>query len=1425
MDHSSDGDVEGDDSRRSRITASSNKNNGNNNDNDNNEITTNQQMIRCSKCSRAGGPVTCVGIIRHVRSSSSKILRHSRRPSRCVPPHSNPAATADGTSTGDSDGNDDDDDDEDRLLLFSAQGPYITRYELRRNQEHSTRNGTGATSTSTRTATTSSSILAFDGTDGNNKNHSDIGGTIHGIHFVHGRQNEDKNDIQINCCNDHENLIIDPGFDTILYGGKKIVFGNFLSEEEMTIASITVPGGSHSQSMAIDQMMESVETKSTKVLKTQDWVWSVKTTATITNHSIEETSTSTKTTTTTTTTKMAVGFARHMIEIWDMENSSKNETESLLHVTFLQRISMAPSTLVTSIDLRFVVDNDDDMDCNKVEDRKHQQHPLTSSSFKLIVASGDSFHNVWVTTVTPTSPISNSNCTHTDNDNNSQRRRQQQKLQQHLRGHKGVVHDVKFSDCCTMLVSCSDDRSVRLWNRRRTSSPPWNDKTNDDWEHAWVAWGHTARIWSVSFVFGSTETATHNKEETTGRSHSLSQSHCSPAPTWVVSVSEDGTARFWDVQNGTSVVCIHHTSASSGLWSVDALCDFPTVLVGATDGTISTFNIYNYTCVDSDGLVTKEGISIPDDRAKPTTNRGEIGNKIDDTGGKNEETQKITEKNSTNSQISKVSKKKKNQKSVKQNAQMIVGMKWWDASLSKSNSAGILIATREGSLMFNNVYAPSNYWIDLGGWCDSLLSDSFSIHPNDGCCMSTAQGKSVELVAVGTTKGDVVVTFFPPIESDAIQEGYKCNRRIVYQARQLKSVQGLEWVYNEDGIPSFLISFHVKSVAIWKCPSDIESTSYVVEEPLFVMHLGQEMKGIPSCCSFDEKHSRVVVGDTRGNLALFALSNKDDVQNNILPVAVLPRIHKKAHVTSVRLNEHSIISSGHDGCLHVSYLNGGDGSLETGWSFPVYGMTGVTNIISTEPNLIVSGYFGNTFIAMDASSGQNIVHYDTGGRQRILDCQYLRNGNSSFGYNVAVCSSLKDGTNSLAIQGLRKNIPGHNYEASTSHGVNLHGETIFGASAFTFGESLHFFITGSEDCTAKISSWKNGYVVDSIILAQQESCIRCISISQMDKHSVIVAVGGGNFVLQFFLIGLLPGRRGLSVSDLKIQYMGKGSACKRQATIDHRINAVKAIPLEGSGRDHLVIAGDSNGNIQLYLIPEETRKGSKNTVGLQCPTSCRPILCIDTVMVGCRVVVLIGTTGGNVIIYDLPGRSQDLQQQWGEIVASWKPLGQYQGHQMGTNAISAHVVGFEDGHTSFISVVTCGDDQALSICDIQFMGSNSSLQLTAPMNKHTVREASLSALKDVKQIFREGERYVVCVGYSQMLSVWSLGMKTTNGVDGIEHMLTKSVVARLPVDLGDINCLAVCCDTEKNTGRFISQVFVAVCGMGIEMFEIELSER
>lgn len=1307
------------------------------------------------KSSRAGGPVTCVAIRHYCHNDTGddddgdynhdEGIRSRRRTRQSSSQGEHGVSTSVRQSRG-------------RLMLFSAQGPYITRYD---HEEQHTPPSTSSSSPSTSTSTVStpnssisSSILAFEG-----------GGTIHGIHFVDDDDHDD---------DDHDvgenSDIPGPGFDSLVYGGKTIVFANLVPYDKMTVSPIKIRGPDMTQLA-----------KSTTSLHVQDWVWTVKAIPfknRLTKNKIKQSSSA--------TTRVVIGYARHMIEVWDVTRNtntaqpySQHDHRHSLYVEFLHRVSMTPTTLITSMDVRFVVET------KAVANKKDHfpQQPLT-----LLVATGDSFYNVWVTKVT--SPMENA-CSTTDK---RQRLHYQQESQRHLPGHKGVVHDVRFSDCCTMLASCSDDRSVRLWTRGDLARlPEQNDVLHDPdddgdnygWVQSWVGWGHTARIWSVVFV-SSTKRYSSNKDVSDGDSvKNSSYSHEGPSfMSWIASVSEDGSARLWDIHNGAAVACLYHTSASSGLWSIDALRRHATIVVGATDGTISLLNISDYVCTERDdecSVVRREKIPIPDDRTE-TESIGKV----------------------------QLTTKPKRIKKAKPTAQMIVGMKWWNPNATEVNSNGILIATREGSLMFSNVYAQTNSWIQLGGWWDDSLNDRFGVRAQDGCCMSIASDEKFDLVAIGTTSGDVVLNLLQSCEAGALQEN-----RYLFQARALKAVQGLDWIYDAKGFASQLISLHVKSVAIWKIPVFNDQNQNFTQKPRVVLDLGPDTKGVPSCCCYDEKNSRMVIGDTRGNISLFVLPNENEIHGSTLPTSILSRVHQKAHVTSICLqNECSVISSGNDGCLHISYLN--ECGLDDGWSFPVYDITGITEIVSSKPNLVVSGYFGNTFIVMDVSSGHNFLRFETGGRQRILDHQFSSRGDSAFRYNVAVCMGKSEGSNSLSIQGLRRSVPPLTPQKSFTYGVNMHGETIFGASVFMLGDQgAQFFITGSEDCTAKISTWRNGRISDSIILTQQESCIRCITVSQIDQQSIVVAVGGGNFVLQFYLIGLLPGRLGMSVDDLRIHFMGKGVACKRKATIDHRINAVKAIPLLGTGRDHLVVAGDSNGNSQLYLIPEETRKGSSNTFGLLCPTSCRPLLCIDAIMVGCRVLLFIGTTGGDIIMYDLPGRSEELRRQWSDLVTQWTPLGQYQGHQMGTNAISARLRPLNTSQRSDceeIIVVSGGDDQALTFGHIKVHTTDSGIQLDAPVKQHIVREASLSAIKDLQQIIRGGKRYVVCVGYSQVVSLWHFSTQSVEDVDGNENALSQNVVAYLPVDLGDINCLAVCND------------FFAVCGMGMEMFELNLSE-
>ena len=582
------------------------------------------------------------------------------------------------------------------------------------------------------------------------------------------------------------------------------------------------------------------------------------------------------------------------------------------------------------------------------------------------------------------------------------------------------------------------------------------------------------------------------------------------------------------------------------------------------------------------------------------------------------------------------------------------------------------------------------------------------------------------------------------------------------------------------------------------------------------------------------------------------------------------------------LNTDTIISAGNDGCIHISYLDGD--FFRKGWSYPAPSMNGITAITHSSGPIIVAGYYGNVFRMLDTRSGCELFRADTGGRQRILDYRVNTRNNIlagiPLGYQLAVCKGLKDGSNNLFVQ--HSSIHPRRDEAN---GVKLHVETIFDSTFFTLtNQEIVFLVTVSEDCNSRISAWRKGRIIDSVLLTPQESCCRCVAISKVDEKSVLLVVGGGKLTLQFFLVkersnfGIINSTR-----DLDITFIGNGSTWKKGATIDHRINAVSAIPLlGGEHRSHLVVAGDSDGGSHIFLITGDGSDGCKNIRSLLVPTmSERPILCIETLAIGNRILIMMGSTGGDIAIFDLPASLSQLEDLC-EGSNWWYPIGGYEGHQMGTNTICAQILSMEitnNRMNATVSIVTGGDDQALCIsrlsleqiddCDTRLklvrdadinvipiggyeghqMGTNTicaqilsmeitnnrmnatvsivtggddqalcisrlsleqiddcdtRLKLVRDADINVIPEASFSAIKGVSVVNFRDQKYLLAVGYSQQLSAWRFHNKDD---------MSLQCKSRVSVDLGDINSLSVYQPSDNST------CFVAVCGMGVEMFQ------
>lgn len=826
-------------------------------------------------------------------------------------------------------------------------------------------------------------------------------------------------------------------------------------------------------------------------------------------------------------------------------------------------------------------------------------------------------------------------------------------------------------------------------------------------------------------------------------------------PETVVSVAEDCQAKIWSFQTGEELAFIQHPCT---LWKVVVVDDM--AIVGATDGTISLHNLS--TKLAGRNLEVLASIEIPDDRPKITP----LPPPLVIDGEPNP-------------------KKSKGAKKIV--SQVLVGMQWVDCSR-------LLVATREGSLLLLDTQTKN--WMETTHWCSS--SESVSVDPKTGCCMSLFE----EQVAIGTTKGDVIV-----------HSTFQSNTResIVCSARSLKAVRGLQWL-NE----TTLASFHVNSVAIWEIEPGRSMKDIL--EPRYILKL--ETKGIPSCCAMPDRLGKVVVGDTRGNLSLFDLQNGgDDGKTTMAACSILARAHQKMHVTKILMTGNRVVSAGNDGFLYVSFVEGL--TILKGWSLPVPSMTGITEIwmpneaslpISTQSSTcFAAGYFGNIFRVINITTGHEFFRIDTGGRQQTsaFSCTPDASGFPNL-CRIAICKAQKEGTNTLLIQG-ENSIPN---QPLIQEGPSIHGETIFDLCFFQFGigpQPATLLLTGSEDCGSKICLCTESNIIDTMALTPQSSSIRSVCTSQCHQSSTLLVVGGSKLTLQFFVVENRPSseERATSLKDLAVTYLGQGIN-RRNVSIDHRVNAVCANALEpdnNSEREHVVVAGDSDGYCHLSFVNENEEQN--RIPGLMLESGGRPILCVETVRVDNRLLVAMGSTAGDVQLYHLPALKDTLKKEWKSLVNTWKPFAVLKGvHQMGINCLSISTPLKISDSTFRVSIWTGGDDQGLVETSQTLTVMPSSLQVDGKEIFSRESGASFSAIKGLEQV---QENCILTAGYTQRLGLWRRDTGISNGDCPMQ------ILHNLPIDVGDVNCLAA----MKTTTNGSTTTLVAAGGLGIELFSVQ----
>jgi WD40 repeat protein len=916
-----------------------------------------------------------------------------------------------------------------------------------------------------------------------------------------------------------------------------------------------------------------------------------------------------------------------------------------------------------------------------------------------------------------------------------------------LQGHVGVIHAVMFNETGELLVSASDDRSVRLWKSTERG----------DWALVWTAWSHKARVWNVAF-----------------------------SSRGIVSCGEDAVAKIWCEIDGSLVgeVRVHYCQS---LWSIDVHSSL--ALIGCNDGTAKLWNLCSTIIRTMDDFESGQEVRaattvsicpVPDDRIhnhEATTSHPALT--LPSNNGTQEARQHEIEK-------SKTQKQKKAKMKIKD--QTLCGMEFYQSGESDRR---LLVATRAGSLF--SLCLESHTWEMFEPWCTAAMT----INANHGSSLAVISSDRV--AAVGTTRGDIVLVSLPSCDSNTTN----VHRR-VFSTESPLSIKSLAWLDN-----STLLSFHIKGIVyVWRIQNTTNDAHNDEQDIEAFLILNTTTMAVPTCFAFSEARNTLFIGDSRGNIAVFLLVQSED-GTDVAPMSLAHRVHKKEYVNDILcFSNDKIISVGNDGCIRHSGFND-SGELACVLSLPLSSLPGPSHIyqysIGGKRAVIVAGYHGNAFLAFDLNSGYELFRIDTGGRQRNHSCSIALNPawqHFPAAYGVAVCVKRSDGRNEMLLYYLpRASQAPAQLPVNFSIGASLHGEPIFDLSVFTSCPRAEYnvLLSGSEDCTAKVSIVKQCTIVESMMLPTQSSCVRAVCSSRhVNENTSLLVVCGGQMAVEFYSLTDEIKREKHSsdtfiLDGVTIQSLGKGYY-PFKPSMDPRINVVKSVPVSlidaDDTSDHIVLTGDSDGSIYLFLL------SLKQTVHRTTPGQLlyeleRPVLAIE-VMVSpspSELIILAGTTDGSVVMWLLP---------LGDLSVLVSPIGRYEAHQVGTNSISALLTEtFGDRYR--LQICSGGDDQSIVVCTVDLFRNN---EQNFSTRMHVVRVtkvdvASSSAIKGVKHLDKS---HILSVGYSQILAIWRLSSDRS----------ALKLLSTYAVDVADVNCFSL-----SAAGNL-----VAIGGMGVEFVSV-----
>jgi WD40 repeat protein len=770
----------------------------------------------------------------------------------------------------------------------------------------------------------------------------------------------------------------------------------------------------------------------------------------------------------------------------------------------------------------------------------------------------------------------------------------------------------------------------------------------------------------------------------------------------------------------------------------------------------------------------------------------------------------------------------------------------------------IVVSCKSGALWsyhFNAASPNNGFWEQKLSWWPSPGDPEVSSFPQDACCMSIhPNGK---LIAFGSTRGDLALV--PLLPSQSEHPFYVGQKPAEIKSAMRLAIQGLYWINEQT-----LIIFHIKGViSLWTMSMESSNTHSSLK---LSRVLDMETIGVPISFTFEECNQLLFVGDTRGTIAMFDVGRPLKIKTDSATHCPLPcyekaagkilKAHKKEHVTAMTVlsmndNRHfRLLSVGFDGYLTESYvfINSDMTSLQIqkGFSRPISCFSSLSHVSVVKERIIIGGFQGVNFSLWDVTNGFELFSVKSGGRQRrhifSLDQKSLGDKAPIKWSLLALCASStasrNDQKRSLchdihvyfpSYYGVYQTIDTTpmpcRLETFKNFGTSLHAETINSVCwVTTFTPEINLLLSGSKDGTVNLSLYKNCKFVDFLTrLPSHESAVKAVCSSHHPgKKTSLLVTAGGKMVMNFYRLEELE-----AVFDGGQPFSLHFLCCHRSnvtAAIDHRINAVKSFPINeecGHKSLHLVVAGDSNGCLHVFIVSEYSCCPiiSKKTIS----EHGRPILCMDGFHGGLHdIFVVTGNSAGEVNVWHICYRDLILSEPMYQLKVqdglstdfSVELLCTYQAHQMGTNDLSALIVTQSD--KTFITICSGGDDQAIVVCTLEVItvasnpGDFSRKVVVLGIVKDHQNESCLRAVKARKNRRR---LYLYAVGYDQKLTVWCFSFCFSNSKTGVLKRISQ-------YNLNVFDAASMDCTETTYSCKSTSLLF-AVSGEGLETITID----